>query len=53
MLALIAALLFFIDLIVELVTYSGGIDTILFTAGMLLVALYLGGVGPREFRKFW
>jgi hypothetical protein len=52
MLALIGALLFFIALIVELV-YSATLDTILTTAGLLLVALYLGGVGPRTFSKFW
>jgi hypothetical protein len=53
MLALIGALLFFIALIVELAVYSASAATILTTTGLLLVALYLGGVGPRTFRRFW
>ncbi|HEX4247393.1 MAG TPA: hypothetical protein VH008_05965 [Pseudonocardia sp.] len=53
MLALIGALLFLIALIVELFVYPAPLDAILTTAGLLLVALYLGGVGPRTFSKFW
>lgn len=52
MLAIIAALLFLIAFIIELIYYNGA-DTLLITAGFLLVALYLGGVGPRTVRRFW
>jgi hypothetical protein len=52
MLAIIAALLFLIAFIVELIYYTS-LDTLLLTAGFLLVALYLGGVGPRTVRRFW
>jgi hypothetical protein len=52
MLAVIAALLFLIAFIIELIYYNGA-DTLLITAGFILVALYLGGVGPRTVRRFW
>lgn len=52
MLAIIAALLFLIAFIIELIYYNGP-DTLLITGGFLLVALYLGGVGPRTVKRFW
>lgn len=51
MLAIIAALLFLIAFIVELIHYTS-LDTLLLTAGFLLVALYLADVGPRNWRHF-
>ena len=51
MLALIAALLFLIALIVELVTSPFSGDIVLITAGLLLMALYLGDIGPRTWRR--
>ena len=51
MLALIAALLFLIALIVELITSPFSGYVVLITAGLLLLALYLGGVGPRTWRR--
>jgi hypothetical protein len=52
MLAIIAALLFLIAFIVELIHYTS-LDTLLITAGFILVSLYLAGIGPRTFRRFW
>jgi hypothetical protein len=49
MLAIIAALLFLIAFIIELI-YDNGADTLLITAGFLLVALYLGGWGLERCR---
>ena len=51
MLALIAALLFLIALIIELITSPFSGDMVLITAGLILLALYLGGVGPRTWRR--
>jgi hypothetical protein len=50
-LALIAALLFLIALIVELITSPFSGDIVLITAGLLLLALYMAGVGPRTWRR--
>ena len=45
--------------LVELPLHVGGrrhhphLDTLLITAGFVLVALYLGEIGPRTPRRFW
>lgn len=51
MLAAVAALLFLIAFVVEIVSSPIATDTLLITAGLLLVALYLAGVGPRSWRR--
>jgi hypothetical protein len=51
MLALIAALLFLIALIVELITTPFSGDIVLITAGLLLLSLYVAGIGPRTWRR--
>jgi hypothetical protein len=48
-LALIAALLFLIALLVELII-NFSLDKALMTAGLILLALHLGGLGPRTWR---
>jgi hypothetical protein len=52
MLALIAAILFLVALIFELAALALGpiTATVLSTAGLLCVALYLAGVGRRTWR---
>ena len=52
MLALVAALLFLIALIFELASLALGpiTATVLITAGLLCVALYLAGIGRRTWR---
>ena len=45
------ALLFLIALIIELIASPFSGDMVLITAGLLLVALYLAGVGPRTWRR--
>ncbi|HEY1971913.1 MAG TPA: hypothetical protein VGH89_28415 [Pseudonocardia sp.] len=50
-LGLVAALLFVIALILELTVFPGFTNTILTTAGFIVVALYLAGIGPRTFRR--
>jgi hypothetical protein len=52
MLAIIAALLFLIAFIVEVIHHPHA-DMLLITAGFFLVALYLGEIGPRRLRRFW
>ncbi|HTK66518.1 MAG TPA: hypothetical protein VL595_29345 [Pseudonocardia sp.] len=53
MLALIAAILFLIALIFELAAIALGplTATVLTTAGLLCVALYLAGIGGRHWRR--
>jgi hypothetical protein len=52
MLALVAAILFAIALIVELISYSSAsLPEILITAGLLCAALYLAGIGARSWRR--
>jgi hypothetical protein len=52
MLALIAAVLFLLALIMELAALALGplTATVLTTAGFVLVALYLAGIGKRTWR---
>jgi len=50
-LALVAAVLFVIALILEFTTFPAFADMILTTAGFILVALFLAGVGPRTVRR--
>lgn len=50
-LALVAALLFLVALVLEFTRYPATTDTILTTAGFILVALFLAGVGPRTLRR--
>lgn len=52
-LALVAAvlMLFVIALILEFTTFPAFADMILTTAGFILVALFLAGVGPRTVRR--
>jgi hypothetical protein len=50
MLALIAALMFLIAIIIELARNLITIDLLFQNAGLLLVALFLAGIGAREFR---
>lgn len=53
MLALIAAILFLVALIFELAAIALGpiTATVLTTAGLLCVALYLAGIGGRHWRR--
>jgi hypothetical protein len=52
MLALVAAVLFLVALIVELINFTASsIDTLLTTAGLLCIALYLAGIGGRHWRR--
>ena len=53
MLALIAAILFLVALIFELAALALGpiTSTVLITAGLLCVALYLAGIGGRHWRR--
>ena len=53
MLALIAAILFLVALIFELAAIALGplTATVLSTAGLLCVALYLAGIGGRTWRR--
>ncbi|HZZ48044.1 MAG TPA: hypothetical protein VFE65_14285 [Pseudonocardia sp.] len=52
MLAVVAALMFLIALIIEIVHYTT-LDTPFLTLGFLLVALYLAELGPRGWRHWW
>jgi hypothetical protein len=50
-LGLVAALLFFIALILEFTRYPAVTDTILTTIGFIFVALFMAEVGPRTLRR--
>jgi hypothetical protein len=52
MLALVAAVLFLVALIVELVSFSiTPIYVLLITAGLICGALYMAGIGGRHWRR--
>jgi hypothetical protein len=52
MLALVAAVLFVVALIFELINFSAGsIYILLITAGLVCGALYMAGVGARTWRR--